>query len=63
MTTINRIWHKQHPLPKKATSEQMRAWHEAHQKECGCRPVNEMPPTKPLPKMVLQQLDTGFDCN
>jgi hypothetical protein len=63
MATINHLWHKQHPLPKPATPGQMRQWHEAHQKECGCRPMPEMPPSKPAVKKPPQPLDTLLDCD
>jgi hypothetical protein len=34
---INATWHKQHPMPPRATPEQRLRWHLAHEKACGCR--------------------------
>lgn len=38
---MNAHWHARHPMPKPATVAQRLAWHVAHEKHCGCRP---MPP-------------------
>ncbi len=38
---MNAHWHADHPIPKPTTIAQRLAWHVAHQKHCGCRP---MPP-------------------
>jgi len=35
----NAAWHERHPMPKKPTTEQRLAWHLAHEKACGCRPM------------------------
>jgi dihydrofolate reductase len=37
--TINKAWHRAHPMPARATRAQRLAWHEAHAKACGCRPI------------------------
>lgn len=34
---INRKWHEENKCPKDI--EGRVAWHQAHQKRCGCRPV------------------------
>ncbi|MBI4500571.1 MAG: hypothetical protein HY700_05360 [Gemmatimonadetes bacterium] len=39
---MNAAWHRRHPMPPKATTEQRIAWHLQHAKQCGCR---EIPPT------------------
>lgn len=36
---MNRAWHERHPMPKKPTTAQRSAWHQAHAKACGCRPM------------------------
>jgi hypothetical protein len=36
---VNASWHRGHVLPRNATLEQRIAWHRAHQRACGCRPV------------------------
>jgi hypothetical protein len=36
---LNAAWHKAHRMPQRATTEQRLAWHLAHQKNCGCRPM------------------------
>jgi hypothetical protein len=36
---LNREWHARHPMPTRPTREQRVAWHLAHQKQCGCRPI------------------------
>jgi hypothetical protein len=36
---MNTKWHAKHPMPKPATREQRVAWHRAHAKVCGCRPI------------------------
>ena len=38
---MNKTWHAQHVLGKKATIEQRIAWHKEHAKVCGCRPIPE----------------------
>ncbi len=35
--TLNREWHRDHPMPAKATPEQKHAWHLEHALACGCR--------------------------
>jgi len=39
MTPAARKWHLAHPMPPKATKAQRLAWHLAHQRHCGCRPI------------------------
>jgi hypothetical protein len=36
---LNAAWHEKHRMPKNPTTEQRLAWHEAHEKNCGCRPM------------------------
>jgi hypothetical protein len=36
---LNAKWHKEHPMPKKATMEQRVAWHKEHAKVCACHPI------------------------
>lgn len=38
---LNAAWHKLHRMPKNATTAQRLAWHLAHEKNCGCRPMPE----------------------
>src|SRR5208282_5705777 len=35
----NRAWHAAHVMPTAPTLQQRIAWHRAHAKHCGCRPV------------------------
>ncbi|MBJ7403946.1 MAG: hypothetical protein JHD07_11885 [Bradyrhizobium sp.] len=37
--SINKEWHRSHPMPSKATREQRVEWHAAHKAACGCRDV------------------------
>lgn len=36
---LNAAWHERHPMPKNPTTKQRLAWHRAHEKNCGCRPM------------------------
>lgn len=36
---MNKAWHRAHPMPARATRAQRLAWHEAHARTCGCRPI------------------------
>ena len=36
---LNAGWHDAHPMPPRATLDQRVAWHAAHAKACGCRPM------------------------
>jgi hypothetical protein len=36
---LNAAWHERHPMPKRPTTAERLAWHRAHQKHCGCRPM------------------------
>lgn len=36
---INAAWHKANRMPRNATLDQRIAWHEAHLKNCACRPA------------------------
>ncbi len=36
---MNAAWHDAHPMPPRATLDQRVAWHVAHAKACGCRPM------------------------
>lgn len=39
MSKINRKWHDENKMPKKATTRERVKWHLAHAKNCACRPV------------------------
>lgn len=45
---LNAEWHKANPMPSKPTFEQRLAWHQEHQKVCGCHPG--------LPKGLLKEM-------
>ncbi len=36
---MNADWHANHPLAIYANEDEQVAWHLAHEKACGCRPV------------------------
>lgn len=36
---MNKIWHKTNTLGQNAPMKKRLAWHVAHQKHCGCRPL------------------------
>ena len=36
---LNTQWHQRHPMPKNPSTQQRIAWHVAHEKNCGCRPM------------------------
>ncbi len=36
---MNKLWHEEHPRDRQAPPLKQVAWHEAHQKYCGCSPV------------------------
>ncbi len=36
---LNATWHERHPMAKNPTTKQRLAWHRAHEKHCGCRPM------------------------
>ena len=36
---LNKTWHAKNRMPPKATVQQRIAWHLAHRKHCGCRPI------------------------
>lgn len=44
---INKEWHLNHLMPKKATIEQRIIWHIEHAQECGCREI---------PAMILREI-------
>jgi hypothetical protein len=35
----NAAWHERHPMPKNPTTKRRFSWHQAHEKNCGCRPM------------------------
>ena len=39
MAMLNAAWHHAHPMATHATPDQRVAWHVAHAKACGCRPM------------------------
>lgn len=57
MGKTNKSWHEQNRMPKNAKLQQRIAWHLAHAKACGCRPV---PPSilQLLPKEDEQSIGT-----
>jgi hypothetical protein len=36
---LNAAWHERHPMKKRPTTAERLAWHRAHEKHCGCRPM------------------------
>jgi len=36
---VNDTWHREHPMPTRASLAQRVAWHQAHATHCGCRPI------------------------
>ena len=36
---LNAAWHERHPMPKSPSTQERLAWHVAHEKNCGCRPM------------------------
>lgn len=38
---LNKAWHRDHPMPPKASREQRIEWHAAHATACGCRAIPE----------------------
>jgi len=38
---LNAAWHKANRMPAKATTPQRIRWHQAHAKNCACRPIPE----------------------
>jgi len=36
---INKEWHKNHKMPKNATTEERIKWHIEHAKKCSCMPM------------------------
>lgn len=63
---INKEWHKENPMPKKATIEERFAWHIEHAKNCSCRKM----PTKlmelmqqktTIPDLLLKRNDEEID--
>ena len=36
---LNAAWHESHRMPRNPTLEKRLAWHRAHEKNCGCRPM------------------------
>ena len=41
ISKLNKEWHRAHPMPKHATTDQRIEWHFQHAKHCSCRPVPE----------------------
>jgi hypothetical protein len=39
MGKLNAKWHQKHRMPKNPTHDQRMAWHAAHARACGCRPM------------------------
>jgi hypothetical protein len=35
--SVNAEWHRDHPMPERATYEQRLAWHREHAQACACR--------------------------
>jgi hypothetical protein len=38
---LNAAWHKANRMPKNPTTAQRIRWHQAHEKNCACRPIPE----------------------
>jgi hypothetical protein len=38
---MNKEWHRQNKMPKKATLQERLNWHLEHQRHCDCRPMPE----------------------
>jgi len=38
---LNAAWHKANRMPEHATTAQRITWHQAHAKNCACRPIPE----------------------
>jgi hypothetical protein len=36
---LNAAWHKANRMPPNATTAQRILWHQAHEKNCACRPI------------------------
>jgi hypothetical protein len=36
---LNRDWHRENRLPRRATLDERIAWHLAHQRHCACRAI------------------------
>jgi hypothetical protein len=45
---LNKEWHLNHKMPKKATFDQRVQWHLEHQKHCSCAPI---------PKKLLEEMN------
>jgi hypothetical protein len=39
MAKLNKDWHARNRMPENASLEQRVAWHRAHARACGCRPM------------------------
>ena len=38
---MNAAWHRENPMPRRATQAQRVEWHLRHAEACACRPVPE----------------------
>jgi len=47
---MNREWHKEHAMPRRATAKERIEWHLEHTRHCGCRP---------FPKGLLAELSAA----
>ncbi|HXY70534.1 MAG TPA: hypothetical protein VEH62_13885 [Gemmatimonadales bacterium] len=36
---MNAEWHREHPMPTRASLAQRVAWHRSHAQHCDCRPI------------------------
>jgi hypothetical protein len=45
---MNRSWHEQHKLDRRATLDERVLWHLEHAEECGCRAI---------PESVLEEIE------
>lgn len=48
MLGMNRSWHEQHKLDRRATLDERVLWHLEHAEECGCRAI---------PESVLEEIE------
>jgi len=39
LMALNAEWHREHPMPTRASLAQRVAWHQAHARVCDCRPI------------------------
>jgi hypothetical protein len=50
MAMLNKDWHARNRMPINASLAQRVAWHRAHARACGCRP---------MPAMIAEAIEAG----